>query len=97
MDKFKERYKEMLFDRKKDAEIKELRENKSRITAAHKKLELLLKESIIDQLFIWVESFELPHLRTENDKVNAKANEIKERFILFKNLAKKELIDNMSL
>jgi len=43
MDKFKERYKEMLFDRKKDAEIKELRENKSRITAAHKKLELLLK------------------------------------------------------
>ena len=54
---------------------------------AEKEREELAKAPIKKQLTIWVDTFELPHLKTDNEK----ANEIKKKFESFKSWAKKEI------
>lgn len=72
---------------KKDAEIKAEAEKLEAEKLAKKEAEKLAKAPIKKQLNTWVETFELPHLRTENEK----ALEIKKRFESFKSWAKSEI------
>lgn len=72
---------------KKEAELKAENERKLAEEKAKKEAEKLAKAPIKKQLNNWVETFELPHLRTENEK----ALEIKQKFNSFKTWAKSEI------
>ena len=72
---------------KEDAETKAKIEAEKKRQAEKLEAEELAKAPIKKQLTIWVDTFELPHLRTDNEK----ANEIKKKFESFKSWAKKEI------
>lgn len=78
---------ELELKRKQIAEAEAKKEKESAELKAKKEAEKLAKAPIKKQLNIWVDTFELPHLRTDNDK----AVEIKKRFESFKKWAKTEI------
>jgi colicin import membrane protein len=72
---------------KKDAEIRAENQRKEVERLAKIETDKLAKAPIKNQLLVWVETFELPQLKSDNEK----ATQIKARFESFKKWAKTEI------